>query len=101
MKQECAESMVVWLRRSWKKYKKNVGFVKESVTKLKCMGRTKGMESPRISTAHILPVPAQFRTNFGDIVRGSDTGLVLEAHRESDWLEYSEETEHSNVIGDR
>ena len=81
------------------KYKKNVGFVKESVTKLKCMGRTKGMESPRISTACILPVPAQLMTNSGDIVKGSDTGLALEAHRKSDWLEYSEEKEYSDVIG--
>ena len=81
------------------KYKKNVGFVKESVTKLKCMGRTKGMESPKISTAHVLPVPAQLMTNSGDIVKGSDTGLALEAHRKSDWLEYSEEKEYSDVIG--
>ena len=81
------------------KYKKNVGFVKESVTKLKCMGRTKGMESPRISTACILPVPAQLMTNSGNNVKGSDTGLALEAHRKSDWLEYSEEKEYSDVIG--
>ena len=83
------------------KYKKNVGFLKECVTKLRHRDRTKGMELPRISTVDVLPEPAQLRTNSGDIIRGSDTGLALEAHRDSDWRGHSLKTECSDVIGAR
>ena len=59
------------------------------------------MESPRISIVDVLPEPVQLRTNSGDIIRGSDTGLALEARRDSDWREHSLKTECSDVIGAR
>ena len=55
------------------------------------------MESP----VDVLPEPVQLRTNSGDIIRGSDTGLALEAHRDSDWRGHSLKTECSVVIGAR
>ena len=91
-----AEKIVVKVSR----FKKNVGFVKECVTKLRCRDRTKGMESPRISTVDILPGPALLRTNSGEAIMGSDTGLALETQGDSDWMEHRLKTECSVVIGD-
>ena len=87
-----AEKIVVRVSR----YKKNVGFVKECVTKLRCRNRTKGMESPIISTVSTLPEPALLRNNSGDTIMGSSIGLALRGQQGgSDWSE----TGCSDVIG--
>ena len=87
-----AEKIVVRVSR----YKKNVGFVKECVTKLRCRDRTKGMESPIISTVSTLPEPALLMSNSGGIIMGSNMGLAqIGQQRDSDWSEAG----CSDVIG--
>ena len=84
------------------RHKKDVGFVKKNVSKLRCMGRIRGMESPRFSTVHrtdILPVPGLCRNDSGDNLRVADQGLAVDAHSNSNWRRDRNGTVYSDLIG--
>ena len=85
------------------KFRKDIGFYKKNVTKLKCSGlRTGGSTASEIDSVHVLTDPAApvERTYSGkDIIANQKTGIsAQDGGNVRDWRRTSKETDSRVVI---
>ena len=107
MQRECAwsiwciaEEVIVKVSR----FKKDCGFYKENVTKLRCSGRRAGGSTvSKIDNAHVLSDPAApvlKNLSLMDSVTHQKTGIsAQEGGKVCDWRRTDEETDSRVVIG--